>query len=474
MSKNIKSSPWYKDPLKIIVAVMIIIVGYVLIRYYIMFGSGLKLSAEQDNWAKFGDFFGGFLGGISIIAIIYTLMIQQLQLKLQQKELKEQQKQQKLDSYERMVFWLIDSNQKILDEIYSTKIFYNEPSKEGPDKLKEVEKPLLDYIYDQLTKSSTPQLARTYFKNNQVNLINTYCRNLFNALKTINNNYPTEDITDGQRKNSKEIIKHSADTTKEIKKYTSLLRSFIPEKMVYVIAINISNTEDFSYDSYRELIKRYSILEHIDLLAILEKIIPERINKDHYQNYETLNRQKLTLEQELLASKSDFCKLNEEYNDKLHKLNILYDNIINTLQYHERTSSVLLTKEDIVKIQEFIDSLPNTCDTSEKKEEAIKVLKSYEAHSKLFLSTNDVFYEKKTDRTKKQDEIDKINCNNKSVQTFTDKLKSLIDIQLINELGEEYFATNQEYLKIKKELIEDFRIEFPEIKFTGIEPTQEN
>ncbi|GAA5109513.1 hypothetical protein GCM10023211_12960 [Orbus sasakiae] len=124
--KTLSIKAFISNHLVTMISILILVAFCVAVyNYREIFGT--EFSNDHSRWGEFGDFFGGFLGGISIIAVIYTLIIQQKQLKLQQTELKEQRNQQKLDSYERMVFWLIDSNQKILDEIYDLSVFKSLP-----------------------------------------------------------------------------------------------------------------------------------------------------------------------------------------------------------------------------------------------------------------------------------------------------------------------------------------------------------
>lgn len=93
-------------------------------------------------------------------------------------------------------------------------------------------------------------------------LMNQYFRVLYQVLKLIATNSPGSPITNGITNEKLEI---SVATNTE-KFYSNLVRAFIPETIYYLLAINcFSENETDSYYSYKLLVERYALFEHMPL-----------------------------------------------------------------------------------------------------------------------------------------------------------------------------------------------------------------
>lgn len=103
---------------------------------------------------------------------------------------------------------------------------------------------------------------------NEYNTINTYLRMLYQILKFLSG---AED---------KKIITHE-----EAKIYSNLLRSFISEQVLLVVAYNASRDDLNHIDNYRKLINKYNFLEHLNLHTIFnyssKNALIEQIKMSH-------------------------------------------------------------------------------------------------------------------------------------------------------------------------------------------------
>ncbi len=88
--------------LKIIIGIAAILLCLIYIFYFINFYGGL--SNKQETWGQFGDFIGGtvnpFLSFLSLLAIVFTVVLQARQLENSREELENSKKELEYTRYE--------------------------------------------------------------------------------------------------------------------------------------------------------------------------------------------------------------------------------------------------------------------------------------------------------------------------------------------------------------------------------------
>lgn len=188
--------------------------------WFYVSGDLWNFSNKATDWANFGSYGAGVFTGITFLAVIYQVHLLR----------KSQEKQ----DFERTFFMMLEQHNlklntlevKEIDNIYTRIV----SSDEGIASLRnECEFQRYSMIYSE---------------------INSYFLLLYRVLKF---------IYDNKELNSKN-------------NYSSLLRSFISNKLLVILCYHLSHRDD-GYKKYIKYINEFSLLEHINLLAIEIELI---------------------------------------------------------------------------------------------------------------------------------------------------------------------------------------------------------
>jgi uncharacterized membrane protein len=231
------------------------------------------ISSSQGDWGTFGDFVGGILnpifGFLSFVAVLITIILQNSEMVLTRQELeltrKEMERsvsaQEKSESalrlqaetqikqqFEGTFFSLLNEHNKSLQEIVNQGPEYKSKFTRLNDAFGNV-----FHLCHSLTES------RAELQNTN-HLCGTYFRILFQVLKFIATNCPGTNIGESF---TPEAIENSKLTPSE-KMYSNIVRSFLPDKALQLLAVNCA-CEDANdpYWKFRLLIERYQFLEHM-------------------------------------------------------------------------------------------------------------------------------------------------------------------------------------------------------------------
>lgn len=242
-------------------------------------GSGYLLSKMKDR-GTFGDMFGAvnaLFSGLAFAGVIFAILLQREELSLQRKELEltrselagqknEMELQNKTllkQKFENTFFSLLEQHNIALDKI-TTHTFR---SLEGGSTIRE--NSLSVTLKVNLIGGGT--FARTFqeFKNLENskiklleynNSINQYFRVLYQLLKFVANNCPDSTILNVFSVEKLIVTKCSSQE----KMYSNIIRSFLPEEIYCLLAINCScSDKDDQFYKYKLLLERYSLLEHM-------------------------------------------------------------------------------------------------------------------------------------------------------------------------------------------------------------------
>ncbi|MGY5820849.1 putative phage abortive infection protein [Vibrio diabolicus] len=245
-----------------LVGVLAVIFAAVVCRLYFRMFSG-EFSTNQSDWGDFGSYIGGTVGALfaslSFLALLYTVYLQREELTTAIKALQDgaesQQKQAK--NYEA---------QKFETTFYSLLELHN-------DAVRSLELNSNDfsgYIANLRTLDDSSDVS-TYLKERQEHILKNvelsqYFRVLYQLLKFIakNNIKNTErDFSELYLSNRSTIDEYE----NEEKMYASLVRSFVPVKLLPVLALNcIPSYEGLNnLQKYYALLERYGFLEHMRL-----------------------------------------------------------------------------------------------------------------------------------------------------------------------------------------------------------------
>lgn len=228
-----------------------------------MFSGGL--SNEQSDWAAFGSYIGGTVGALfaslSFLALLYTVYLQRKELTTAINALEDGANSQRkqVANYEA---------QKFETTFYSLLELHNQAVRELNIQEKELS------LYVDNIAAITEIDVNKYLKTRQEKILSNvelsqYFRVLYQLLKFIaKNNVRNKNKTFNQA--CLECRKTINDYENEEKMYASLVRSFVPVKLLPVLAINCIPTHDGLNNllKYWALLERYSFLEHMHLASL--------------------------------------------------------------------------------------------------------------------------------------------------------------------------------------------------------------
>jgi hypothetical protein len=239
------------------------------------FGSNLSPPATRADWGVMGDFFGGTLNPIlsflGLVMLLVTLIQNQKELELSRNELREstaalaaQATTLERQRFEDTFFSLLDQLNRLLERLLEERVKYGpfdgKPSQQDSI-VEQLKCNLIGGSYmsfdDRICKA--PDAKVTLLVHDP--LLNQYFRILYQILKFVAISAPGSTLSDFA---VSEMRATSASMSEKF--YSNLVRSFVPENVYYLLAINCYATEETDpYYSYKLLIERYAFLEHMPL-----------------------------------------------------------------------------------------------------------------------------------------------------------------------------------------------------------------
>lgn len=246
-----------------------VIFSFIIIALYFNQFS-VSLSSDQSDWAGFGSYIGGTLGTLfaflSFWILFYTFGSQ-----------KEQARNNKLQKFETTFYSLLELHNQSLRELESristdklNVIFAGRPVENLPIQWEVHDSALQHSASEKQVNDIVMYRLKTTQKDilQEVEL-SQYFRVLYQLLKFVAtyNVLNTSHRFDDAYLDSIEKI-----NVEHEKMYTSLIRGFVPVKLLPILAINCIPTggDDglHNLDKYQKLLDRYEFLEHIQLKTL--------------------------------------------------------------------------------------------------------------------------------------------------------------------------------------------------------------
>ena len=402
------------------VAAFLIILGL-----YVAYFKNLSVTNDSATWGTFGDYLGGTLNPIisflALIGLLYTIHQQAQEMQATREELKqaaEQQRQQveqqsrqseifNLQQFESTFFSLLEQHNKTVEKIEAESIF---------EELHNIYNKKIDQI---TTRKPSEELSNSHaIKSiNQHYELKSYFNLLFQILKFISislsknsesNNSEDLKITikdfDADNKRSKEKLSHEYINPQE-RMYSDILRSFIPNIILKLLALNCLTIDKFSRDNeskilynFQGLLNRYALLEQLQLVFT-------DINKIDYSH---LSNGDDAIHFLILTSHADIDPAfgNNKIFDKsksIFQYKFDYWLTVNTKSLHDKQYELKDTKREIIKIrlmsyeeyeshdfsldkEKYLEKLENTQRYYEEKINEISAkLKQIESNKKAWL-----------------------------------------------------------------------------------------
>ena len=263
------------------VAAFLIVLGL-----YIAYFKNLSVTNDSATWGTFGDYLGGTLNPIIsflvLIGLLYTIHQQAQEMQATREELKQAAEQQhrqadifNLQQFESTFFSLLEQHNKVVERIEVESIY---------KELHNIYNKKIDQI---TTRKPSEELSNSHaIKSiNQHYELKSYFNLLFQILKFISislsknsesNNSEDLKITikdfDSDNKRSEEKLSHEYINPQE-RMYSDILRSFIPNIILKLLALNCLTIDKFSQDyeletfcNFQGLLNRYALLEQLQLV----------------------------------------------------------------------------------------------------------------------------------------------------------------------------------------------------------------
>jgi hypothetical protein len=264
------------------IILIIIIFGFYFLRFSNWY---LIPSSSQEVWGQFGDFVGGTLNPLfsflGLIALLFTIALQNKELELTRDELKksddaqnEIKKTQIRQQFESTFFALLNQHNQILEKLLTDNILQKViPMKDGR----------LDSISSK--KFVLLEVINSKFKG-EYKLHGHYFRVLYQLLKFIALNVPESKI----HYLDKDTQPFTPSTDEKM--YSNMVRAFLSSDVVLLLAINCycSKGDDDIYCGYKWLVEHYAFFEHLPLdeTQLLSEI-KEYYNESAFGNNESLS-----------------------------------------------------------------------------------------------------------------------------------------------------------------------------------------
>jgi hypothetical protein len=360
------------------VAAFLIILGL-----YIAYFKNLSVTNDSATWGTFGDYLGGTLNPIisflALIGLLYTIHQQAQEMQATREELKQAAEQQhrqadifNLQQFESTFFSLLEQHNKVVERIEIESIY---------EKLHNI----YNKKIDQITKREpSEELSNSHaIKSiNQHYELKSYFNFLFQILKFISislsknsesNNSEDSKITikdfDSDNKRSEEKLSHEYINPQE-RMYSDILRSFIPNIILKLLALNCLTIDKFSRDNelktlynFQGLLNRYALLEQLQL--VFTDI--NKINKSYLVNGDD------AIHFLILTSHADIAPAfgNNKIFDKSkavfnYKFN--YWLTVKTKFLHDKQYELKNIKRKIIRLEPMLCEEYKMLDISERKE----------------------------------------------------------------------------------------------------------
>ena len=388
------------------VAAFLIVLGL-----YISYFKNLSVTNDSATWGTFGDYLGGTLNPIisflALIGLLYTIHQQAQEMQATREELKQAAEQQhrqadifNLQQFESTFFSLLEQHNKAVEKIEAESIF---------EELHNIYNKKIDQI---TTRKPSEELSNSHaIKSiNQHYELKSYFNLLFQILKFISislsknsesNNSEDLKITikdfDADNKRSKEKLSHEYINPQE-RMYSDILRSFIPNIILKLLALNCLTIDKFSRDNesktlynFQGLLNRYTLLEQLQLVFT-------DINKIDYSH---LSNGDDAIHFLILTSHADIAPAfgNNKIFDKsksIFQYKFDYWLTVNTKSLHDKQYELENTKREIIKIR----------------------LMSYEEHENDDFSLDKEKYLEKLENTQRyyEEKINEINAELKQIE----------------------------------------------------------
>ena len=367
------------------VAAFLIILGL-----YIAYFKNLSITNDSATWGTFGDYLGGTLNPIisflALIGLLYTIHQQAQEMQATREELKqaaEQQRQQveqqsrqseifNLQQFESTFFSLLEQHNKVVERIEVESIY---------EELHNIYNKKIDQI---TTRKPSEELSNSHaIKSiNQHYELKSYFNLLFQILKFISislsknsesNNSEDLKITikyfDADNKRSKEKLSHEYINPQE-RMYSDILRSFIPNIILKLLALNCLTIDKFSQDNeldtlynFQGLLNRYTLLEQLQL--VFTNI--NEINESYLFNGDD------AIHFLILTSHADIAPAfgNNKIFDKsksIFQYKFDYWLTVNTKSLHDKQYELKNIKRKIIRLEPMLCEEYERLDISERKE----------------------------------------------------------------------------------------------------------
>jgi len=286
-----------KDKKLIIIGAItvVLIIGLWCLTYYL-------LKDDIDNRGTFGDMFGSInalFSGLALAGIIFTILLQRIELGYQRNELREtrkefiiQNKTLKTQRFENTFFNLLGLHHQIIEGIdYETQIAKQDgrsafsPNREFEIvtvKGRDVFKDKFDLLIRNVSNTNKT-LNEDYleFYTTVQSDFGHYFRNLYRIVKFVDQTefYAKEELgVPNNAEKYKDLVKHEIYNFPERYKYTSMIRAQLSDYELLWLFYNCLS--DYGIEKFKPLIEKYSILKNLP--------------KDKIHNSELINEYKNT------------------------------------------------------------------------------------------------------------------------------------------------------------------------------------
>lgn len=253
-------------PLTVVAITSVIFAMIIIVLYFNQFS--VSLSTEQADWAGFGSYIGGTLGTVFAFAsfwiLFYTFGSQQ-----------KQAKNNELQKFETTFYSLLQLHNQSLREL-ELKLDTNNLDiilKGNQTAVSIITWAHQDHELEHgASEDRVNKLAMYRLQTTQKNILeevelSQYFRILYQLLKFI----ATYNILNTHHRFDDAYLDNENNISVEYEKmYASLVRGFVPVKLLSTLAINCIPTDDGLHNltKYRKLLDRYEFLEHIQLKSL--------------------------------------------------------------------------------------------------------------------------------------------------------------------------------------------------------------
>ena len=367
------------------VAAFLIVLGL-----YIAYFKNLSITNDSATWGTFGDYLGGTLNPIisflALIGLLYTIHQQAQEMQATREELKqaaEQQRQQveqqsrqseifNLQQFESTFFSLLEQHNKVVERIEVESIY---------EKLHDIYNKKL---YQITTRKPSEELSNSHAIKSikQHYELKSYFNLLFQILKFISISL-SKNSKSNNSEDSKITIKDFASDNKISKKklsqeyitpqermYSDILRSFIPNYILKLLALNCLTIDKFSQDNelntlynFQGLLNRYALLEQLQL--VFTDI--NEINRFYLVNGDDAIHFLLLTSHEDIAPAFGNNKIFDK-SKSIFQYKFDYWLIVNTKSLHDKQYELKNIKRKIIRLEPMLCEEYERLDISERKE----------------------------------------------------------------------------------------------------------